>query len=294
MKPASRILIWLFAAAPAWLGAQNAPPATDIYVADLTEDDMGWLSVGKAVNLTHRPAYDNQPAFLPDGKAILYTAYQPDGQTDIQRFDLSSKASRNLTSTPESEYSPALMHDGQHFSVIRVEADGKQRLWKFPLRGGEPSLVLADVQPVGYQVWAGGDSVILFILGSPPTLQQFEVPSGKSRQIDDRVGRSLHMTGLDSVAYVRKSSPQDWSIRQFNLRTGESRVVRKTLPESEDFVWLPSRKLLMGKGSKLYQWSVDGALPWREIADLAEQGVQGITRLAVSPDGQRLALVAEH
>lgn len=293
MKSTWRTLSWLLMAAPAWLGAQNAPPATDIYLADLEMTEMEWLSVTKAVKLTDRAAYDNQPSFLPDGEAILYTAFQSDGQTEIMRLDLSGKTLHNLTNTPESEYSPTLMPDGQHFSVIRVEADGRQRLWKFPLQGGQPSLVLADAEPVGYQVWAGNDSVVLFILGDPPTLQQFEVPSGKSRLIDEGVGRSLHMTGRESLAYVRKSSPQDWSIRVMNFRTGQSRALCNTLQGSEDFVWMPSQSLLMGKGSKLYQRRVEGA-EWRQIGDLAEQGVRGITRLAVSPDGKRLALVAEH
>ena len=297
MKAASRISVMLLIAASASTRAQNAPPATDIYLADLKIEDVDWLSVSKAVQLTDRPAYDNQPSFLADGEAILYTAYQSDGQTDILRLDLSGKSARNLTNTPESEYSPALTPDGQHFSVIRVESDGRQRLWKFPLQGGEPSLVLTDAQPVGYQVWAGSDSVILFILGSPSTLQQFEVPGGQSRLLAEGVGRSLQMAKNGSaVAYVHMESPDRWSIQSTHLQSGRSFQLATTLQGSEDFVWTPSGSLLMGKGSKLYQHRVDDASPrpWREIADLSEYGVRGITRLAISPDGKRLALVAEH
>ena len=47
--------------------AAAAPPATDIYLADLRVAD-GRVQVGTPVNVTARPGYDNQPFFLPDGR----------------------------------------------------------------------------------------------------------------------------------------------------------------------------------------------------------------------------------
>jgi len=49
--------------------------------------------------------------------------------------------------------------------------------------------------------------------------------------------------------------------------------------------------LLMAKGTKLYEWRA-GTTDLHEIADFAAQGLTTITRLAVSPRGDRLALVA--
>lgn len=273
---------------------QNAPPSTDVFVADLRLED-GKLTLGDPVNLTRRPGYDNQPSFLPDGKAILYTAFQDDGQTDIFLYDLSASTSRNLTGTPESEYSPTVTPDGGSFSVIRVESDGRQRLWKFPLQGGEPSLVLTDVQPAGYQVWADAASVILFILGEPPTLQLLTVPGGESSMLAERVGRSLHMVpGSKAVSYVFKASEGEWWIRQTDLQSRQTEPLAKCLPGSEDFVWTPSGVLLMGQGSRLFMLRPRQDSEWLEVADLAGHGIRGITRLAVSPQGDRLALVAEH
>src|SRR4051794_8667781 len=57
------------------LGAQGAP-ATDIYLVPLGAN----LNVGKAVNITSRPGYDNQPSFTPDGRSVLYTSTRDDGQ----------------------------------------------------------------------------------------------------------------------------------------------------------------------------------------------------------------------
>ena len=46
----------------------------------------------------------------------------------------------------------------------------------------------------------------------------------------------------------------------------------------------------MGDGSRLFSWS-EGS-DWTEIADFSDLGVEGITRLAVSPDGAHVAIVA--
>jgi hypothetical protein len=48
----------------------------------------------------------------------------------------------------------------------------------------------------------------------------------------------------------------------------------------------------MAKGSKLYQWNPSRGPDWEEIADFSALGIESITRLAVSPRGDRLALVA--
>ncbi|HXI35270.1 MAG TPA: hypothetical protein VNH63_14395, partial [Gemmatimonadales bacterium] len=71
-------------------------PATDIFVATL----KGW-QVGTPVNVTHRAGYDNQPGFLPGGRAFLYTVIGDDAQADIYRYDLAAGKSTRLTTTTE-------------------------------------------------------------------------------------------------------------------------------------------------------------------------------------------------
>ena len=49
----------------------------------------------------------------------------------------------------------------------------------------------------------------------------------------------------------------------------------------------------MAKDSKLFKWSAGKDAGWQEVADFYGAGLKGITRLAVSPKGNRLALVAQ-
>jgi Tol biopolymer transport system component len=165
-----------------------APPATDIFIADLRATPGGKLKLGRPVKITTWAGYNNQPSFLPDGKTILYTSIR-DKQADIYRYDLRAASTTQVTNTPESEYSPTLMPDGKSISVVRVEADGTQRLWKFPLAGGSPSLILEKIKPVGYHLWVDDDTLALFVLGKPNTLQLVDLRSGKAEVISENPGR---------------------------------------------------------------------------------------------------------
>jgi dipeptidyl aminopeptidase/acylaminoacyl peptidase len=277
---------------PRQAAQQTPPPATDIFVADVNERG-GQLKVGRPANITRRPGYDNQPRFLPDGKSILYTSVREDKQADIYRYDAAKGTSARLTQTPESEYSPTPTPDGKYFSVIRVEADSTQRLWKFPLAGGPPVLVLESIKPVGYHVWVDDKTVLLFVLGTPNTLRLADVPAGEAETILTNVGRSLHrVPGREKVSFVHKVSDGEWVIKEMDIKSREIVPVIKTLPASEDYAWTPGGILLMAKGSALYKYDPARDKGWQEVADFSADGVTSVTRLAVSPKGNRIAFVA--
>ena len=274
--------------------AAAAPPATDIYLADLRVVD-GRVQVGTPVNVTARPGYDNQPFFLPDGGAFLYTSIRADSQADIYRYDLRTATSVRLTATRESEYSPTPLPDGSGFSAVRVEADSTQRLWAFDWDGARPRLVLDSIKPVGYHAWADDHALVLFVLGSPPTLQIADAgsPGARGDVVAHDIGRSLQrIPRLASVSFVQRDSVGGPWLEALDVRT---RSVTKLVqpPQGADFfAWTPGGIVLTASGTKLYQWDPRRGESWEEVADLAGAGLTNVTRLAVSPSGDRLALVA--
>jgi N-acyl-D-amino-acid deacylase len=272
-------------------GQQTTPPATDVFVAPLSMAD-GQLTIGQPRNLTGRDGYDNQPAFSPDGRAIFYTSLR-DRQTDIYRYDLDRGAAGRVTDTPEGEYSPTVMPAGRRLSVVRVEADSVQRLWSLALDGSDPQLVLPDVKPVGYHAWLDERTLVLFMLGTPPTLQLADVSTGRATVIAGGIGRSLHkVPGRRAASFVHKVADGEWWIKELDPDTREARPIVRTRPGREDYAWTPAGSILMADGSRLYEWRPGPEAAWREVIDLAPAGLTEITRLAVSPAGDRLALVA--
>jgi dipeptidyl aminopeptidase/acylaminoacyl peptidase len=272
----------------------QGPPATDIYLADLRVA-QGRVTVGPPVNVTMRPGYDNQPFFLPDGRAFLYTSIREDSQADIYRYDIDTKTSVRVTTTRESEYSPTPLPDGKGFSVIRVEADSTQRLWAFDADGSKPRLVLDSIKPVGYHAWGDAHTLVLFVLGSPPTLQIADAssPTAHGEVFAKDIGRSLQrIPGHASVSFVQRDSVAGPALEEIDVPRRRVRMLAK-LPPGADFVaWTPDGIVLTASGTKLYQWDSRRGGTWEQVADFAAAGLTNVTRLAVSPKGDRLAMVA--
>src|SRR5438270_3159311 len=294
---AALIIIGLGAAARSQTPSPSptaTPGFSDIFIVDV-KNEGGGRRFSQPVKITTLAGYNNQPSFLPDGRGILYTSIRAK-QADIYRYDLRSGATSQVTKTPESEYSPTLMPDGKNVSVVRVEADGTQRLWKFSLNGGQPSLILEHIKPVGYHLWIDDHTLALFILGAkgkPNTLQIVDVPTERAEVVAENPGRILRrIPHQNKFSFVHKISDREWTIKEFDLRTRTSASLTATLPGVEDYAWLPSGRLLMAKDSKLFSLVPLRGKNWEEIEDFSKAGLKGITRIAVSPKGDRMAIVA--
>lgn len=285
------LLVPLLLLAPPSAMAQQ-PPGTDIYLVDLAVRD-GRLQVGTPLNITDREGYDNQPAFTADGRSVLYTSIREDGQADIYRYEIARRAAVRVTRTVESEYSPTTMPDRRGISVVRVEPDSTQRLWRFGVGGEAPELLLTEIRPVGYHAWVDDNTVALFVLGSPATLQLADLRTGQAEVVAENIGRSLHrVPGRAAISFLRRTPAGERWIEEIDVVSRAVRSLVRPLERGEDFAWMPDGKLLMGQDSKLFLWDPAVGGDWREIADLGDAGIGEITRLAVSPLGDRLALVS--
>lgn len=262
---------------------------TDILVAPFS-DVAGRLSIGRPVNVTQRTGYDNQPAFTRDGTAILFTSTHADGQADIWRVSIDGGPATRVTRTAESEYSATLLPHDDGFSVIRVEADSTQRLWRFRSDGTGAELVLRALRPVGYHVWVGDVTLGTFVLGSPNALVLVDARTERADTLARDIGRALvRVPERDAFTFLQVGRDTSW-ISEVDVRT---RAVRRIAPapvRSDYHLWTPNGRLLVSRGTQLLV-RVDDR--WDVLADFAELGVRGISRLALSPRGDRIAFVTE-
>jgi hypothetical protein len=270
----------LSALATARLAAQPAP-ASDVFLVPLTRPSSTEWRVGVPANLSRFDGYDNQPAFAADARALFFTRVGADGQADIWRSDFSTGRSAPVRITAESEYSAFPTPDSAALAVVRVEADSTQRLWRLPLDGGAPTVLVPDVAPVGYFAYANDSTLAMFVLGSPATLQVATIGRAGARTVARNIGRSLHrIPGTEDISFVQKGGTR-WQIMRLNVATGAIDTLVATRPRREDYAWLDSTTMVMGDGSQLFTYTL-GAADWTPLGDFSFARLDDITRLAVS------------
>jgi hypothetical protein len=301
--------------------AQSAPD-TEIFLASLLTAD-GRVTVGPPINISQNPGYDNQPSFSPDGRQILFSSVRrpvlPSRSvdapasatplTDIFRYEISSRSMFRVTSTPEGEFSPTFMPDGKYISVVRVEADGTQRLWRISDDGpkGETSVILPDAKPVGYYAWIDPRTVALYVLGErgqAATLQVADTQTRKAQVVASNIGRSLQRAPSGAISFVQREAasadtPVTLMVKQLTSAKAPDQasmavepLVRPPSGAAEPYVaWTPDGALLVVVNSILYRWRA-GETGWTAVANLGGFGLREVSRLAVSPKGDRIAIVA--
>jgi Peptidase family M28 len=279
--------------------APNAVPNTDVWLARIVKRD-GSIAVLPPVNLTRREGYDNQPSFDARGRVLYYTRRAPnslasdsvrDVQTDIWQYALDGSSHIPVTNTAESEYSAQVTPDGGALTVVRVEKDSAQHLWRMPLTAsGVPSRLVPSVKPVGYYAWTG-TQVVMFVLGSPATLQLMDTVSGRIDTIARDIGRGVRrVPGTARVSFVQKDGAS-WFIDELNPQTRAVMRLTPTLPGAEEYAWIDSLTVVAGSGTTLQSWT-RGQNGWKVIAELAYAPLTSISRVTVDASGTWLAFVA--
>jgi hypothetical protein len=293
----------------AWFVSQSVPapapqaapppafPGTDIYLVQLN-GGLASMKTAKPAPMSIAPGYDNQPMFSQDGARVLFAANRDGKQIDVFVYERAGNRVQQLTETAENENSPTFLPAGVGaaggFSVVRTEPDKSQRLWRFDAQGRNPEVVLANIKPVGYHAWVDADTVVLYVLGSPATLQIAHVKSGTAEIVADGIGRSLHrLPGTGSASFVQREPSGDFWVKQIDVASKKIDPLVKAVDGStdHDMAWMPDgRTILMSAGTKVFSWT-RGAASWTEMFDAAPHGLGIVSRLAVSPKGDAVAIV---
>jgi Tol biopolymer transport system component len=274
----------------------QAPPGTDIYLLSLA-NGLASMKAARPSPIANMPGYENQPMFSRDGGRILFAANRGT-QTDVYVFDRATGRTSQLTDTAENENSPTFLPvgvgDPGGFSVVRTEPDRSQRLWRFDAEGRNPQIVLTDIKPVGYHTWIDADTVALYVLGQPATLRIASVKSGAAATVATGIGRSLHrVPGTKAVSFVQREASGEFWIKQIDVSTKAIEPLVKAVDGSadHDMAWTPDgRTVLMSAGTRVLSWT-RGAAGWTEVFDAAKHDLGAVSRLAISPLGDAIAIV---
>jgi hypothetical protein len=266
-------------------------PNTEVFLFDLNHEN-GIFQLSNFKNISNNEGYDNQPSFL-DNNTLLFAGTR-NGQTDIVRYNILKNEKKWICDTEGSEYSPLKIPNQDAVSAIRLDKDGKQTLRKYSLNNEESALLIEDIV-IGYHVWILEDILASSVLEEDYlSLYVSNLSENKNYKHEIKVGRSLHkIPNTNLVSYISKAKDSVWKITTLDSSTRKTQFIINTLPETEDMCWLADGTILMGKDGTLYGFNPKKDTDWHELHTLSDYGIKNITRLVVSQDDTKLAVVGE-
>jgi hypothetical protein len=279
-------------------------PVSNIYVFDLqrdTEKDSLFLAKPKFLTNFNRTGYNNHPHFLNKEELMFSSSTAFQNQPDLYTLNVDSKVRTKITDTPAGEYSPRRMPDYFNFSAVRMEYlpnDTLIRLWQFPMdRSSNGRPVFQDQTNVGYYAWLNSRDIVLYKVQVPNQLVKSDIYSGTEEVIAQNVGRCFIPAGGGTLLYVQKNDGGNADIMSYDSRAyfddQKKRKIAPTLSGAEDFAVTMGGTVIMAYDSKLYTFELGQDEEWQLLADLSAYGIKGISRLALSPNDSRIALVAQ-
>jgi ketosteroid isomerase-like protein len=261
------------------------------------------IVVSNLVNLSSHSGYDNQPAFFPDGKRLVFTS-------QIAVLDDTGHAVQAVihdfvsgTSTPVPGalgFSPTPAADGSSLMLLR-----EGRVWLHEASGNER--VLTETTDAGYYARFDDRTWVLFMNDKQ---RRIVIYDAKTKALETMaVGANtapVRIPGKRAVTFVaaepfpapeadaaKSAPPPTLYLRRLDL--GDRRVTTLTaipFPTSGNHVWTSRGTLLMASGHTIYEWNPARPDEWRPAIELDHPDLQGLTRIALSPRGDRIALVS--
>lgn len=276
--------------------AEEAPPPafpeTEIFLFDYDAAATdNTLSGGR--NVTNRTGYDNQPYFTKDSATFLYS--RDDGtQTDIWEYDIANGTHTRITNTPENEFSPTPSPDNQTISMV---FERNRSIWVLDRsKPDEPKWLLEASgvdEPVGYFARDHDLGTVFYwsrygfnVAETHEAGPQYHFISGNA------VPSTPHLVpGTTHFSFVHRQTNEQVWIKEFDPANKSVRPLIPIVGTNANYTWAPDDTILQIEDAKLYRWKKDSDEGWKEIADLTEHGIESANRIAVSPDGKRIAVV---
>jgi len=264
---------------------------TEIYVFDIAPSYAGFELLN-ARNISNNAGYDNQPSFISDDTVIF--AGNNDGQTDISEYDLNSDLQKWVNSKTEGgEYSPQKFPSNNDVAAVRLDKDGLQRLYSYNVKTGNSTEIIEDLQ-VAYFAFYNDKKMLASVLNNDKLdLVMIDLTSKIADTMFYNAGRSLQkVPKSNSMSYSLVNGEGNLDLYLLDMNSYESFFVCELPIGIQDYVWINDTQILVGSGNRLYMYDTLGGSDWNRVASLEEYGIKNITRMAISPNGKKLAMVA--
>jgi hypothetical protein len=273
---------------------------TEVWIGDLDLRE-GRFEVSGLSNISNKPGYDNQPAFFPDGSGLYYTTQALDlSDTGLGvhavKYDLLTGAATPLPSA--LGFSPTPTADARRLTTLREGS-----VWLYDAAGREIGR-LTETNTAGYYTRFDDRTWVLFMNEPERRIVIYDAKSKKLQSVaTGAVTAPYRIPGQRAVTFVADEpfTPQPSSdapraarvLRRLDLRGGKvTTLATIPFPSGGQHVWTSRGTILMASGPRIFEWSPSRPDVWLPIYTADHPDLQGITRIALSPTEDRIALVS--
>lgn len=261
---------------------------TEVWVGTLDLRDGGFVA-SELKNISNHRGYDNQPSFLPDGASLLFTTEA----TSLDATGLGVHAVRYDLATGKSTplplargFSPTPAADGR---IMLLRQGG---VWLHDARG-KLVRALTDTKEAGYFQRFEDDSWVLFMNDKDRRIVLYDpVSHALETMITGAITAPYRVPGERAVTFVVQDKE---TLTLHRLDVDEKRVTTLAtipFPTGGHHVWTPRKTILIASGPEIREWDPQKPDAWPVVHRFTEPDLQGITRIALSPKSDRVALVS--
>ncbi|MBT8183446.1 MAG: nuclear transport factor 2 family protein, partial [Eudoraea sp.] len=213
---------------------------------------------------------------------------------DILIYDIKGATRRWLSDSPEaSEYSPLKIPSKNAVSAIGLDKDGKQLLYSHDLTTGETDVLIENLK-VGYHLWYSANILIAAVLvNNRMDLVVVNTEDNSKYTFQKNVGRSLQqIPNSNLVSYISKED-EGGVLKSLDPISGATVELMTMPPGVEDIAWLADGTALAANGKFIARFNLDKDKQWEVIYNFKEKEINNLTRMAISPDQNYIALVSD-
>lgn len=275
------------------LAARAQVLTTEVWLGRLDMRD-GRFAVSDLRNISNHPGYDNQPAFFPDGKSLLFTTEAESvAETGLGvhavRYDVDSGEAVALKTV--RGFSPTPTPDAKFITTLR-----EGTVWLHDVDGKPVESLLPQVKTAGYYTRMDDDRWILFMNEPDRRIAIWDQRTySLAKVVPNAVTAPYRVPGEMAVTFVVQEGEKK-TLRHLALTDDRGSLDRElgVIPfkTGGHHVWTSRGTLLMASGNTIYEWDRNRPEDWKVVHRFSEPDLQGITRIALSPGEDRIALVS--
>lgn len=261
---------------------------TEVWLGPLDMRE-GRFVAGEMKNISSHPGYDNQPSFFADGASVVFSS-EADSVAEtglgIQaiRYDIGSGKVTRLGKI--RGFSPTPAPDGKSILTLR-----EGTVWSYDLNGGNARALLPEVKTAGYFTRMDAEQWILFMNEEQ---RHIAVWNGATleRIVPGAITAPYRIPGERAVTFVVQEG-ETKTLMRMDLEAKKGTVLA-AIPfrTGGHHVWTSRGTLLMASGNTIHEWNPSKPDQWPVVHRFTEPDLQGITRIALSPGEDRIAVVS--